>query len=178
MDGVAGKFKAIARKEKKLRQVLQQAVAQPSQEGSVAKRVLRGELRGLYEDLVFAHRAASASKEAESNLWKVCFYKRIEELRAAVRRASGPPTRLSKSTPEERAKRADRARAALMSFLADATSFYHSLLLRFQELRRADPSDSLARWVLTRGWLRAERRGRRLAEWRRGSGGVVHEGAV
>ena len=146
MDGVAGKFKAIARKEKKLRQVLQQAVAQPSQEGSVAKRVLREELRGLYEDLVFSHRAASASKEAESNLWKVCFYKRIEELRVAVRRASGPPTRLSKSTPEERAKRADRARAALMSFLADATSFYHSLLLRFQELRRVDPSDSLARW--------------------------------
>ena len=161
MDAAPPVLKSIARTTKQLKKVLER-VSDPSikltqkeaTDASQSKRMLRKQLRDLFVTLILNHRAVSARMGAEENLWKMCFYKRMVELRSAVRRqetARDNAARSSKSSQaadgraDVREERAERARRELMKFLAEGSAFFQRVLLRFQDIRRANPTDDLAR---------------------------------
>mmetsp|Transcript_11091 Transcript_11091/g.36496 ORF Transcript_11091/g.36496 Transcript_11091/m.36496 type:complete len:272 (+) Transcript_11091:107-922(+) len=92
---------------------------------------LRNRLRDKYEELLTTDYALAQSNDVEPNLWKLIFYKRVEELRKKVRKLQSASTA---GEPEAAALYA-RQLDALRQVLREASGFYHDLIRKLEGLK-------------------------------------------
>ena len=90
-------------------------------------RITCARIRERYESLLFLDRSFAASKDAEQNLWKTCFYKRIAEFRKRIQKYASA----ARADPAARDHCAKIA-ASFRAFLEESVTFYQSLLRKFQ----------------------------------------------
>lgn len=95
---------------------------------------LRETLRDNYEKIIFLDYDLATSKEVEQSLWKVAFYKVIEEFRVQIRKCvSASEVRHQRHNSTEVTKRElDKLATAFRIFLDNATKFYTDFLKKFQ----------------------------------------------
>jgi len=122
MDDSAGTLMSrIEQTEKSLRAQLR--LPQPDEK---TVKPLRTSLIALYEALITLHHVYSAKSQAEQSLWKLGFYKRIDEFRKRHARMSEALTNPEK---RQRASQAlDTLNTSFTRFLDKSVEFYGSLM--------------------------------------------------
>lgn len=101
-------------------------------------RILRNNIRELYESVILEDHEFAESHEVEQLLWRL-HYTRIEEFRARIRKimssgGSGTGTAVvpSGNKPGVRREPVHKILAVFRSFLSEATGFYHDLILKIR----------------------------------------------
>mmetsp|Transcript_36979 Transcript_36979/g.59852 ORF Transcript_36979/g.59852 Transcript_36979/m.59852 type:complete len:999 (+) Transcript_36979:103-3099(+) len=91
---------------------------------------LRNSIRDDYEKIILQDIDFAASKDVEQILWKTIFYRRIEEFRKRLRKASSPvPDGTSVATSKDSVRKLAHA---FRLFLEESVAFYVELLRKLQ----------------------------------------------
>ena len=90
-------------------------------------------LRSDYRKLIVHHTAFifKEKKDVDTQMWKNCFYKQIEDFRRSIRKYSADLSNSQSSDPRVEKQRfyLVQLTAALISFLSDSTIFYQDMML-------------------------------------------------
>jgi len=92
---------------------------------------IRNNLKECYEKLIINHYEFASSKDVEQNLWKVVFYRIIEEYRKKIRNSMG--ARNDKSSDPSAKDDLGKLCESFRSFLHSANKFYNELIKKLQE---------------------------------------------
>jgi len=113
----------IEKAEKSLRSQLR--LPQPDQK---TVKPLRTALIGLHEELITSHHSIACKSEAEQSLWKLGFYKRIEDFR---KRHARMTEALEDPAKKQRAAGAlELVNAEFLRFLNKSLAFYTTLMVK------------------------------------------------
>jgi hypothetical protein len=117
--------------------------ARPGEIGEIETQ--RNQIRDNYRRLLFLDPVYASGKEVEQSLWKVCYYKRIEEFRKRIRKIAAAASSNDKAS-------AGKARAELhavctdfSSFIGDSINFYTELMTAFEAMHRQQQSSRRVR---------------------------------
>ena len=90
-------------------------------------------LRLDYRKLIVNHTAFifKEKKDVDTQMWKNCFYKQIEDFRRSIRKNSSDLSNTQPSDPRIEKQRfyLVQLTTALISFLSDSTVFYQDMML-------------------------------------------------
>lgn len=127
-------------------------------------RALRNRICESYEAVILEDHEFAESQEVEQSIWRLQ-YKCIEEFRARIRKstataaaaASAPAIPMPGAKVSSRRDSPVKILAVFKSFLAEATGFYHNLILKLRA-KHGLPQDYSPFEVEQGGVLRDERR--------------------
>lgn len=98
-------------------------------------RILRGNIRELFEAIILEDHEFADLHDVEQSLWRL-HHTRIEEFRGRIRKSmppagtASPPA--SGTKPSVRREPVHKILAVFRSFLSEATGFYHDLILKIR----------------------------------------------
>lgn len=102
---------------------------------------VRNNIRDAYSELLFLDFDYACSKDVEQNLWKIVFYKVIEEYRKQIRKLTSLIQKNERpSIQEDLNKMCESFRI----FLTQASNFYHDLIMKFQSTYNLKLDGSIA----------------------------------
>jgi len=125
-------FKLIMEREQKIKTLKEEDPKRNAQEIAV----LSGELRGDYRKLIVHHThfIFKEKKDADTQMWKNCFYKQIEDFRRSIRKNTA-----ELATYADTDLRIEKQRyylvqltSALLNFLSDSTVFYQDMMIELE----------------------------------------------
>ena len=107
-------------------------------------RALQNSVREKYEAVILEDHELAEQHEVEQAIWRL-HYKQIDEYRARIKKinlsAAAPPVPGSKAPPPRES--IQKVLAAFKSFLAEATGFYHDLIVKLRA-KHGIPQDIFA----------------------------------
>ena len=114
--------------------------------------IIFNRLREYYQDLILQHIEYGASiscKEVGENLWKLCFYVKIEEYRKSIRKTTilledkgGSSRPLADGLALKARTHLVKLVTVFTKFLSDGSSFYQDLMLQVRERVRERERES------------------------------------
>mmetsp|Transcript_3845 Transcript_3845/g.8286 ORF Transcript_3845/g.8286 Transcript_3845/m.8286 type:complete len:772 (+) Transcript_3845:607-2922(+) len=118
--------------------------AQPRDDNAI-ERVAK-DARTRLEEVILGDPPLAARKEVEDQLWRYCYYKRIEEFRKRLAK-SGRPSQASDA--RETAQRQRALRGDFLHFLDVAQSQYASFLTRLTQAREATSKEDIRKQLFS-----------------------------
>ncbi|MCO5606791.1 hypothetical protein L7F22_060981 [Adiantum nelumboides] len=127
-------------------------------------RILRSNIRELFEAIILEDHEFAELHDVEQSLWRL-HHTCIEEFRVRMRR-SGPPVGTSTpgNKPTVRREHVQKIAAVFRSYLAEATGFYHDLILKIGAKHGLSQDDLSHNLIIDKNLKKDEKR---IAEIRR-----------
>mgnify|MGYP000043483583 CR=1 FL=1 len=111
-------------------------------------RILRENIRKLYESILLENHEFAEAHEVEQSLWRL-HYTQIEEFRSRIRKSLPPVPIANLASPSStggknivKRETNQKILAVFRSFLSEATGFYHDLILKIRA-KHGLPQDDL-----------------------------------